>query len=637
MGILDIEKKLYTPGEENKLPTLEGSEFNPSADQAQQTGQNAGTVDLWQEKKTGLSMEGRKGLKFALIGIGAIILIAGAIYGIYKYRQTSFNEEMTIVSISGSDKVESGKLLTYDIKYENKNRAVLKGAVLKVYYPDNFKPEDNANFISEGPTSGNFALGDIKGKTSSQVRFNGRVYSPKGALMSIKIELVYTPSVFNSTFIAKDQFSINVVSTPITLEITAPQNISSGDAINYLVSYKNTGAEDFENIRIKADYPGGFVFSKSDPKTSEGNNIWYIGHLAAGQEGKIAISGKLEGDRDQTKKFTAYAGTIEKDAFVSYNDEYWDTKIAASPLSIAQTVNNKEELIANAGDNLSFIITYKNEGNVGLRNVIVKEELNSSVLDYTTLNMEGGYYDSKEKTIIWKAPDYKDLKNLSPGQSGTIKFDIKIKEILPINNENDKNFIISSLAKIDSPDIPTPVEMNKIIAGNKVDIKVNTKLILEAKGFYNDQTIPNSGPIPPKVNNDTTYTIHWTIRNVSNDVKDAKVEAALPTGVSYTGKIVPENADFNYNDRTNSIVWNLGEVPAGTGISKNPKEIAFQIKIRPSAAQVGKEVDIINQAAFSAKDLFTGTDLKTTANKRTNFLEEDASLVGGQSVVPEGI
>lgn len=637
MGILDIEKKLYKPGEENKLPALEGSEFNPNANRPQQISRTPGAVDLWQEKKTGLSTEGKKGLKIALIGVGAIILIAGAIYGIYKYRQTSFSEDMTVVSISGSDKAESGKLLTYDIKYENKNRAVLEGAVLKVYYPDNFKPEDNANFISEGPTSGNFALGDIKGKTSSQIRFNGRVYSPKGALMNIKAELVYTPSVFNSTFIAKDQFSVNVVSTPITLEITAPQNISSGDAINYLVNYKNTGAEDFENIRIKADFPEGFTFSKSDPKTSEGNNIWYIGHLSAGQEGKIAISGKLEGDRDQTRKFTAYVGTIENDTFVSYNDEYWDTKIATSPLSIVQTVNNKDELIANAGDNLSFIITYKNEGNVGLRDVIVKEELNSSVLDYTTLNMEGGYYDSKEKTIIWKAPDYKQLKNLSPGQSGTIKFDLKIKDVLPINNENDKNFVISSIAKIDSPDIPTPVEMNKIIAGNKVDIKVNSKLILEAKGFYNDQIIPNSGPVPPKVNNDTTYTIHWTIRNVSNDIKDAKVETTLPTGVAYTGKLVPENADFSYNDRTNSIVWDLGDVPAGTGISKNPKEIAFQIKIRPSAAQVGKEVDIINQAIFSAKDLFTGTDLKITADKKTNLLKEDTSLVGGQSVVPEGI
>lgn len=637
MGILDLEKKLYKPEEGANLPKLEGSEFDPNANKPHPTAQTFETVDLWTEKKKGISVEGKKGLKYALIGIGAVILIAGALYGIYKYRQTSFNEEMTIVSISGLDKVESGKLLTYEIKYENKNRATLENAVLKIYYPDNFKPEDNPDFITEGPTSGNFSLGNIKGKTSGQVRFNGRVYSPKGALMNIKAELNYTPSVFNSTFIAKEQFSVNVVSTPITLEITAPQDISSGDAINYLVSYKNVGSEDFENIRIRADFPEGFTFSKSDPKTSEGNNTWYIGHLSAGQEGKITISGKLEGERDQTRKFNAYVGTIENDVFVSYNDEYWDTKIAASPLSISQTVNEKKELIGNAGDTLRFTITYKNEGTLGLRNVVIKEELDSPVLDYATLNMEGGYYDSKEKTITWKASDFKQLSNLSPGQSGTIKFDLKIKNILPINNENDKNFLISSIAKIDSPDVPTPVAMNKIIAGNRIDIKVNSKLVLETGGYYNDKTIANSGPVPMRVNKDTTYTIHWIARNVSNDVKDAKVEATLPTGVSYAGKVIPENADFKYNERTNSITWNLGTVSAGTGISKNPAEIAFQIKVRPSVAQVGKEIDLVNQAVFSAKDVFTGTDLKAIVDKKTNLLKEDTALTGDQSVLPEGI
>lgn len=635
MSISDIEKKLYKSGESANLPKLEGSEFDPNAIKKEQPAQQAPIVDLWQEKQKGLSVEGKKGLKYALLGVGIIILVAGAAYGIYKYKQTSFNEQSTSLVLSGPTEAKSGILLTYDIKYENKNRATLTGAVLEIYYPESFKPENNGNFIIDGPTSGHFALGDINGKTSGQISFNGRIYSPKGALANVRAELSYTPSVFNSTFIVKDQLSVNIVSTPITLEIEAPQNISNGDAINYLVSYKNTGAEDFENIYIKADFPEGFTFSKADPKTSEGNNIWYIGNLSAGQEGKINISGKLEGERNQTRKMNLYIGIIENENFISYNDEYWDTKIFSSPLSISQTVNEKEELIVNAGDTLNFVITYKNEGDVGLRNIIVKEELSSPALDYATLNIEGGYYDSKEKNIIWKTPDYKQFKNLAAGQSGTIRFSIKVKKALPINNENDKNFLISSVAKIDSPDIPTPIAMNKIIAGNKVDIKVNSELVLEVKGFYNDKTIANSGPIPPKVNNDTTYTIHWIIKNFSNDIGEARVESSLPTGVVYTGKLSPENADFDYNERTNSIVWNLGNVPAGTGIINSAKEIAFQIRVRPSASQQGRLMNILNESVFSAKDLFTSTNLTVKVERKDNILREDSSLFGSQDVVPE--
>lgn len=634
MSISDIEKKLYQPKEAANLPKLEKSEFDPNAVRKEQSSQIS-AVDLWKEKQEGLSAESKKGLKYTLLGVGIIIIIAGAIYGVYKYKQTSFNEQNAIINIAGPAETISGNFLTYNIKYENNNRAVLTNAVIRIYYPESFKPENNDNFITDSLTSGHFTLGDINGKTSGQVDFKGRIYSPKGVLANIKAELSYIPSVFNSTFIAKNQLSVNALSTPISLEIEAPQSISNGDAINYLISYKNTGAEDFKNIYLKIEYPEGFTFSKADPKNSEANNFWYLGDIAANQEGKITVSGKLEGERNQTRKINVYIGTIEEGNFISYNEEYWDTKILSSPLVITQTVNGREELIANAGTTLNFVISYKNEGDIGLNDIIVKEELDSTVLDYTTLKTSGGYYDSKEKSIIWKAPDYKQFKNLAAGESGTINFSIKIKEILPINYENDKNFLISSVSKIDSPDIPTPIAMNKIIAGKKVDIKVNSKLVLETKGFYNDKVIPNSGPVPPKVNNDTTYTIHWIAKNVSNDVSEARVESSLPTGVFYTGKISPENADFSYNERTNSIVWNLGKISAGTGIISPAQEVAFQIRVRPSISQQGRNVDVLNESVFSAKDLFTGERLTVKTNKKNNNFSEDISLLGNQTVQSE--
>ena len=206
--------------------------------------------------------------------------------------------------------------------------------------------------------------------------------------------------------------------------------------------------------------------------------------------------------------------------------------------------------------------------------------------------------------------------------------------MIPINGANDKNFVISAVAKIDSPDIPTPISMNKIIAGNKIDIRLNSKLVVDVKGYHNDSNITNDGPIPPKVGQETTYAIHWLASNVSNDINNARIEAVLPTGATMTGKIYPEDAKITYNERNNSIVWEIGNMAAGTGILSAPKEASFQVKIKPSVDQVNRFADLIGPSTFYAKDAFTGDDLSSTAGIKNTELQEDGSLGYNYKVVP---
>ncbi len=626
MSLLNIKNELYKKEPDESLSQHERSEFDPMMAVDNSSEKTEMPEDVWAEKNDGLAEGNKKTIKIGLLILGGIILIIALVVGFYKIRQSFFAEERLTVSVEGPAEIKSGKLVTYEIKYKNDNRADLKNAVLKISFPEDFKPEENANFRIEGTTVGIFNLGDIKGYSEGWAVFNGRAYSPKGNLIKIKAELSYTPSTVSSAFITSNQLTVNIISAPITIEVMAPQNISSQDEINYLITYKNEGTENFENIRVKVDYPEQFTFSSSNPRSSESNNIWYVGNLPGGQSGKIVVVGKLEGNRDEIKTVKATVGANNNGAFVGYNEETIQTKIVSSPLAISQTVNGLNNLNANAGDALQFEINYKNEGDIGLRDVIVTERLDSPVLDYTTLDMRGGAYDADNKTIIWKSSDYKELKNLAPGQGGTIKFSIDVKNVIPIVNSNDKNFVISSLAKIDSPDVPTPISMNKIISGNIMDIKLNSKLVLDVKGYYGDSSIPNSGPIPPKVSEETTYTMHFILSNISNDIEGAKVETVLPTSVVMMGKIFPEGAPLSYDERKNSIIWSVGNLEAGTGVLSSRKEIAFQIKIKPSPDQAGNEAPLMNESIFSARDAFTGESLSAKMSGKTTNLLEDSSV-----------
>ncbi len=626
MSLRDIKNNLYKKEAPENLSEHEISQYDPTI--AKDTGEmSKGEKDLW-AKKTGLDVVEKKAIKKGVIA-GAIIIGIIILMAIFMLvRQMLFQSGNAIVEISGPTQVESGKLLTYEITYRNENRLTIKNAVLRVSYPENFKPENNSNFKIENLTSGSFEIGTIKGKTKGKIVLNGKAYSPKGALIYLKASLEYNPSGYSSQFQANGQLGVSVNSAPITLEVLAPQNISSGDVVDYQINYRNDGREVMNNLTIKVQYPDQFIFSSANPGASKENNSWDIGSLGAGESGKIVVSGKLEGERDNIKKVEASIGVSEQNEFTAYNSESAQTKIIYSPLAIRQIVNKKEKLNVNAGETLEFNIAYKNNGSIGLRDVIITEKLDGSMLDLSSLKLKGGSFDTDSEAITWKASDIKALENLGANQGGMISFSIKVKNIFPIGEEKDKNFIIKSTAKIDSPDVPTPISMNKIISSNEISMKVNTKLAIDVRGYYADNNIPNSGPIPPKVGEETTYTIHWKATNISNDVSGAKVFATLPTNAQMTGSIFPEGANLNYNSRTNEMVWTIGNIKSGTGLLFASPEVAFQVKIKPSPDQVGREVDLLGKTTISAKDLFTEESIMGEHREKNTNLLEDSSIAG---------
>lgn len=632
MSLSEIKNKLYSKDRDENLSRHGQNEFDiQAAIKKEQSVEPSG--DVWEKSSAGLGNEQKKAFKIGAWVLVGIIILTLVIFGIFRYKQSAFSEEGVVTKIDGPTSASSGKLLTYEISYTNNNRAALSGVILRVTYPESFKPGENSNFNVEGQTSGVFTIGNIPGNSSGKVILNGNIYSPKGTLMYIKSDLIYTPSNFNSQFDAKNQLGVNVETSPIDLEILAPQKISSGDSVDYQINYTNTGKEDFDNIKVKVDYPDSFTFSRANPITSEGSNIWYVGHLAAGQSGKIVASGKLEGSRDEVKNVKVYIGTSDQTQFIGYSEEQASTAIVTSPIEIFQTANGLNSYITKSGDVLMFSIIYKNNGNIDLRDVILNEKIDSPILDYASLKLKKGAFDPNSHVITWKGVDDPSLKNLAPGQSGRVDFSIKVKDVIPVATANDKNYVISATAKIDSPDIQTPINSNKIVSGNNMDIKLDSKLVLDMKGYYNDTTIPNSGPIPPKVGVATTYTIHWKAINVSNDISGAKVNATLPTGVTMTGKVSPDDGKLTYNSRDNSLIWDIGNISAGAGILNVPLEVAFQVQVTPGPNQLNEIVLLVNPVTFSAKDLFTGDDLTVSTDKKNAALTEDVGIVTGYKVV----
>lgn len=550
----------------------------------------------------------KRNIAFVLGGIAVLMLIGGLAF---KARTALFSEERVEISIAGPKNVASAEETTFTVTYSNNNWAGLENATLLVSYPESFHPEGDKAFLAKGSLM-EIPLGGIKANTEGKTLITGKFYGSKGDLASLEAKLRYTPKGISTVFEKSMRFGVNVASSPLTLEITAPMEVSPGQDVEYVIDYNNVSDLPFSNLRVKAEYPEGFQFVSAEPRPSEGESIWYIGNLNAQAQGKIVVRGVIAGVRDEHKRVHGMIGFFQGDGkFVAYAENERQMRIVASPFSLSQTVNGLTDISVGLGETLRYVIRYKNESNVGMRNAIVSVEINPDLLDMSRLILGRGAYDAARKMITWKASDIPSLGRIEPGASGEISFSVPVLQSIPTGSE--KNLSIRSVAKIDSPDIQTSIGSNKIIGSNMLLVKLASLAQMEVQAFYADTLIPNSGPVPPKVGQETSYTLHVNLTNSSNDLSGARVSVLLPTSVRYKGRFAPDGEVVTFNERSNELIWEIGTLSPATSASR---QLAFQVSVVPSPGDVGTVLTLLNSATFTAKDTYTHQDIRIEAKEK---------------------
>jgi hypothetical protein len=181
--------------------------------------------------------------------------------------------------------------------------------------------------------------------------------------------------------------------------------------------------------------------------------------------------------------------------------------------------------------------------------------------------------------------------------------------------------------------------MKQISVTGEVSAKVRTELRVSSRVYFRDPQgiIRNSGPLPPKVGEPTTYTAYWHVSNPANDAENVVVRTVLPAGISWTGEIhVPFGSiEPVYNDRTGEVAWSIGRVPAGAGITSPAFQAYFQVAAVPSVNQVGNLISILNETEFSGRDVFTGIDLAGKVPEIRSNLPDDLTMSFHQGIVQE--
>jgi hypothetical protein len=558
----------------------------------------------------------------AILIVVGILIITGAIL----WGRTSFNRSKVDLSIKVPNNIVSGEEVVLTVNYANNNRVALNDTHLRMNYPQGTFSSDGRDVFQEDRNLGTIGK-KAKGEESFKVRFLGE----KGSTKNITAQLEYMPENINSKFENSVSIKVEINTVLIGIHIDGSEKAVAGREVSYAIEYENDNAETVNNLRIRLEYPSDFSLKSADPapKSTDENNIWEIGSLKSGEKKTINISGVLNGQEMENKVIRGHIGLVDGDNFLEYGQSEFVTQISPAPILLTVSVNNIEnDCKINSGQELSYKISFKNNTDVVLNELILKAQLNGDVFDTKNIDLnEKGFFDSRTNTITWSGADISALTLLEPNQSGEVNFSIKVKKDLPIFNFNDKNFTANVIVGIQTLTVPAKFAGTELKFEKELDCKINSRIGLNTKVYYNEpsQGVYNTGPIPPRVDNLTTYTVHWQISNVSNDLDGVRVKTVLPQGINWTNyQINRSNKGLvSYNERTQEVVWDVGKVPAGVGTTMSTYELIFQIGLTPSINQVGQTPILINASTIEGRDTFTNNNLTATTSSINTGVPDD--------------
>ncbi len=544
------------------------------------------------------------------------IIIATAIVGLvgfWYYQKNIYSKEVLKLEILGPEEAELAQEIEYTVKYKNNGNIKLEDPRLVFEYPEYSITEEGASLRQE------LVLDDIYPGEEKTFHFKTRLFGKEGEVKKAQAWLSYRPKNLKARYESETSHATQIKSVPLTLELDLPSKIESGKEIIFRLNYFSNVNYPLANLGIKLEYPSGFEFKSARPQPLEKTD-WEIGLLNKAEGGRIEITGNIIGKVGEQKNFKAQLGSWQNGDFVFLKEAVRAVQIATPSLYITQEINNNPQYTATPGDTLHYEIYFKNIGQEPFTNLFLVSKLEGEPFDFQSLKAPLGEFEAGDNSIIFDWRRVPKLQFLDAQEEGKVEFWIELKDDWQMSSEKDKN----------------PVLRNKVYlsqAREEFVTKVNSKLEIIQKGYYRDEIFGNTGPLPPKVGNLTTYTITWQAKNYYNDVKNVKVKAALGKNVELTGKIFPEGARLTFDSVSREVIWKMETLHAGKGILEGAPNVSFQVSLSPSSSQVGTTPVLIGEALISGEDQFTENTVQGTAAPIDTTLPDDDTVTAFEGVI----
>jgi len=532
------------------------------------------------------------------------------------------------ISIVGNNFVAGGEELSLVVEITNRNSSALDLVNLIMEYPKNSENE-NAD-LPLGTERSRFVLGTIPAGAVRNENLKVVLFGEQGSIRPIKISLEYRVEGSNSIFVKTKSYEVTISSTPLNISIDAPATINPNQDITLNIKTTLNSPYAVPKMLLKLSYPVGFQFKSSIPAPSLGNNIWSLGDLAPGAERNISITGKMFDVVDgEEKNFHISSGsqsTKDKSMIdVVFNSTSYAVTIKKPFIEAKLFVNGvyQREYATNTKTPVNAEIRWTNNLDTKINDLEIRAKISGNAVNRKTINSQQGFYDSLTDTITWNKNSQNGFNEVNPGDSGSVRFSVSSLSLFSAIGGILANPVINVNISISGKQLVTGYATADLNNSDSGIVRIISDVGFSAKALYYSGPFSNTGPVPPKVEKETSYTITWSLSNTANSISKGIVSSTIPSWIKFAGSISPSDENLTYNSSTREITWNIGEIPRGTGITTADRSVSFQVILTPSLSQINTTPFIINDSILTGHDDFTNVDIRINKKSLRTQLDDD--------------
>lgn len=570
--------------------------------------------------------------------IGSVVFFLIAVAGALLFFFTGGNyisPQNIDLSIVAPTMVDGGTAADMTFLITNRNAAELQLADLVITYPDGTRDPKNPQdaLASQRISVGTIAPGRQVKLTSSAV-----FYGSEGSVESIKARLEYSIAGSNAVFTKEGQTTITVGSSPVSVRVQAPQEAIAGQPFTIDVTVQSNATEPVQDVLVQAQYPFGFSVSSASPKADAGSTLWRLGTMAPGTTQIIHVTGTIDGQDGDERVFRFMAGSNKDQTAGKIEVPFLSVPASLTvhrpfiTADIAVEGKTGSKISAAGGKPLQGTVVWQNNLSNSVNDVQIKLKLSGPVLDRSSVDPGSGFYQSNDSTITWTSAQDPSLAQVPPGGRGTLQFTFSTLSpgtggVVYTNPTVDLSLTVNA-TRPGQGDVPEEVS-----SAATTQVTLASAVSVIAQAFHFTGSFQNAGPMPPRAETPTQYTVQWTAKNSSNTVAGATVSTVLPTYVSFVAGAPGSGVSYDAGSRT--VKWDMGDLKAGVGYSTSARTASFQVSFTPSASQVGFTPALTGATQLSGTDRFAQVAVSATAEAPTIKITESGFGAGMDIVGPK--
>ncbi len=564
-------------------------------------------------------------LKVALIFSLAFLIFSGAVASYLFFTSSSvMSVDNVDILREGPAEVPSGESTTWNVSIKNRNSASIEGVVLTVVYPEGTKKTGNSNedIVREKITYDTLNAGEEKKYQISAI-LNGEKGSEQNIKMSIDFRITGSSAIFHK----EKNYDVVISSAPLVIDIDYPSEINIGEEIVISLNLLSNSDITLKDILLTAKFPFGFQLISAEPKQFFGNNIWKIKELKPGDKATVVMTGKIIGSEGEDRDIRFSAGTASPT-----DPKKIQSELASQQASISLKrafISLSTNINGNVGNEVVVSSIKGIELNVGWENMLedkivdaqIQISANGEIINLESFKYGNAIFRPAERLITWDKTNTSALSEVVSEESGSVRTTFSILPFAKILNSLPPEIILD--IRMSGKQVGQNNIQKLVVSNIQRKIKISSDLEINSKVVHSIGPFTNSGPMPPKADAETTYTIILGITNSFNNLKGVKVSANIPSYVKWLGSVNPAGENVAFNPVTNNIVWSPGEIKRGLGYGNQAREMAFQIALKPSISQIGDSPKIVTDIKIIGDDQFTGEILLNKSGELNTFLPSD--------------